>query len=352
MTAEGKPAVPGVDLEPALIESLDPYLSAHVPRFRGLRELTKFGLGQSNPTYLVTADSGEYVLRRKPPGRLLRSAHAIDRGFQVLHALHGSAVPVPRPIHYCSDAGVIGSEFYLMEYVRGRVFNDPALPEVSRSTRTRMYDGMNQVLVALHQVDVAAAGLADYGRPGRYFERQIKRWTEQYRAAETERHGDMEQLIEWLPANLPPDDGQVALVHGDYRLDNMIFDAQGQVAALLDWELSTLGHPCADLAYQCAQWRLPSGALRGLKVVDRAAIGLPTEQQYLECYCTRRGVPPPSACDWRFYLVISLFRLASICQGVYKRGLDGNASNPLALEFGARAALTMAAAVEIVLESR
>jgi len=329
--------------------SLDEYLRRHVEGFSGLRAVGKFADGQSNPTFLVVADSGEYVLRSKPLGRLLKSAHAIDREFRVLSALHGGPVPVPRPIHYCSDEQVIGTEFYLMDYIRGRRFSDPELPEVSNRTRSTVYEAMNQVLGALQEIDVVAVGLKDFGRPDAYFERQVRRWTEQYRAAETEKRPDMERLIEWLPANVPLDEGKVSLVHGDFRLDNMIFDEEGiRVLAVLDWELSTLGHPLADLAYQCAQWRLPPGILRGLKGVDRKAFGIPAEREYVENYCKRRSAPSPSASEWCFYLAVSLFRLASICQGVYKRGLEGNASSPIALELGAKASIIMAAAVEII----
>jgi aminoglycoside phosphotransferase (APT) family kinase protein len=251
----------------------------------------------------------------------------------VLKALSGGPVPVPQPLLHCANPAVIGSEFYVMDYVGGRVFWDPALPDVDVAMRARIYDEMNRVLAALHQLDPAALGLADYGRPGRYFERQIRRWTDQYRASETERRPDVERLIEWLPRSLPPDDGQASLVHGDFRLDNMIFDEAGQVMALLDWELSTLGHPYADLAYQCAQWRLPAGALRGLKGVDREALGVPSENAYVAAYLGRRGLPS-GITAWEFYLVLSLFRLAAICQGVYRRGLAGNASSTAALEFG------------------
>lgn len=327
---------------------LQAYLETQLDDFRGLKKVTKCSGGQSNPTYLLTTEWNRYVLRRKPLGHLLPSAHVVDREFRVLKALHSSPVPVPRPFLYCADQSVIGSEFYLMEFVDGRGFWDPTLPEVDPRTRAAMYDDMNRVLASLHQLDPNAIGLADYGRPGRYFERQIRRWTEQYRASETEQRTDMERLIDWLPASLPPDDGQVSLVHGDFRLDNMIFDDSGRVIALLDWELSTLGHPFADVAYQCAQWHLPAGLLRGLKGVDRKPLGIPSDEEYVESYCRRRGLA--GIPNWHFYLAFSLFRLAAICQGVYRRALDGNASDPSATGFGDRTRVIAAHAVELLPE--
>lgn len=332
--------------------TLEPYLAEHIAGFGRLREIQRFSGGQSNPTYLLTADSSRYVLRRKPPGQLLKSAHAVDREFRVLRALGNSdvsAVPIARALHFCADDTVIGSAFYIMEYVPGRVFWNPELPEVDTTTRATMYDEMNRVLVEVHRVDANGVGLSDFGPPANYFERQIRRWTEQYRACETQRRPDVDRLIEWLPKSLPADDGQVSLVHGDFRLDNMLFDDSGRVVALLDWELSTLGHPYADLAYQCAQWRLPAG-LRGLEGIDRRLLGIPTESEYLAAYCRRRGLP--TIPGWHFYLALSLFRLAAICQGVYRRGLDGNASGSAALEFGEKIAVIAAHAVEILAEPR
>ncbi len=308
---------------------LGPYLEANVPGFRGLRAVEKFKSGQSNPTYRLSADSGDYVLRAKPPGQLLKSAHQVDREFRVIKALGATGFPVPEVLHLSGEDSPIGRMFYVMAFVDGRILWDPALPEVSDpAERGAMYDAMNATLAALHAVDVEAAGLADYGRPGSYFERQIGRWGGQYRASETGTVPDMETLMAWLETNRPPDDGIVSLVHGDYRLDNMIF-ARGEpkVIAVLDWELSTLGHPYADLAYQCMQWRLPhASGFRGLGGIDRKAIGLPTEEEYVAAYCRRRGIDGIG--DWTFCLAFSFFRLAAICQGVYKRALDGNASNP------------------------
>jgi len=312
--------------------ALGPYLEQHVPGFAGLEAIEKFSAGQSNPTYLIKAESGRYVLRAKPPGQLLKSAHMVDREFRVMKALAGSGVPVPNVLYLSGEDTPIGRMFYVMAFLDGRIFWDPVLPEIlDNAGRTAIYDAMNATLAALHSLDIERVGLADFGKPGNYFERQFGRWTSQYRASETEPVPDMERLIGWLTENMPDDDGQVSLVHGDFRLDNMIFakDAPA-VIAVLDWELSTLGHPFADLAYQCMQWRLPhkSGfrSQRGLGGIDRAALGLPSERDYVERYCERRGIGRPG--HWTFYLAFSFFRFAAICQGVYRRALDGNASNP------------------------
>lgn len=317
-----------LDLD-TLFPDLAPYLEAHVPGFHGLQSVHKFNAGQSNPTYRVEAASGRYVLRAKPPGELLKSAHQVDREFRVMKALKGTAVPVPQMLHLSSDDSPIGRMFYVMDFIDGRILWDPALPELaSNDERAAASDAMNRVLAALHDVDVAAVGLSDFGRPGSYFERQLTRWSSQYRASETDKIDDMERLIAWLEKNLVADDGIVTLVHGDYRLDNLVFAAdRPDVIAVLDWELSTLGHPYADLAYQCMQWRLPhASGFRGLGGIDRAAAGLPSEADYVARYCERRGIPGID--NWVFYLAFSFFRLAAICQGVYKRALDGNASNP------------------------
>lgn len=327
---------------------LDSYLRHHIDGFVGLRSLQKFAGGQSNPTYHLIASSGEYVLRRKPPGKLLKSAHAVDREFRVISALADTAVPVAKAYHLCEDEDITGSMFYVMSFVDGRVLWDPALPELDNAQRAAIYDEQNRVLAALHSVDIAAVGLADFGKPGNYFERQVGRWAKQYIASETETIKPMNQLIEWLPANMPQDDGRVSLVHGDYRIDNMIFHHDSaDMLALVDWELSTLGHPYADLAYQCMQWRLPNAAgTRGLADVDRAALGIPGEQQYIETYCLRTGQSGIS--DWTFYLAFSFFRLASIVQGVKKRALDGNASSKRALEVGKMTRPLALAAVELI----
>jgi aminoglycoside phosphotransferase (APT) family kinase protein len=319
-------------------EKLSAYLQQHIDDFRGPLTAEKFAGGQSNPTYLITAASGKYVLRRKPPGVLLKSAHAVDREFRVMSALVQSAVPVPKMHLFCDDDSVIGSMFYVMDYIDGRIMWDAALPEQSNTERSAIYDAMNQVLADLHNVDVEAVGLSDYGRPGNYFERQLSRWTSQYRASETLAIPAMETLIQWLAENLPPDDGLVCINHGDFRLDNMMFDRnEPKVLALLDWELSTLGHPYADLAYQCMQLRIPTtAAIPGLGGMDREALGIPSEKNYVKRYCERRGIAGID--HWVFYLAFSFFRLSAILQGVYKRALDGNASSQKAINYGALAA--------------
>jgi len=310
------------------------YLEQQVPGFKGPLEARKFAHGQSNPTFFIQAASGNYVMRRKPPGELLKSAHAVDREFRVMSALAETDVPVAKTYHLCTDDSVVGSMFYLMDYVDGRVMWDPSLPEQPPATRAAIYGEMNRVLVALHSVDIDAIGLSDYGKPGNYFERQTGRWSQQYRASETEVIAEMEQLMEWLPTNMPADDGRIALVHGDFRLDNMLFDkTEPRVLALVDWELSTLGHPYADLAYQCMQLRMAhSETLPGLGGIDRHSLAIPTEDEYIAMYCERMSLD--SIPDWNFYLAFSFFRFAAILQGVKKRALDGNASSKNALQMG------------------
>ena len=271
--------------------ALDTWAKANVEGWRGPSMAKKFPTGQSNPTYLIEAASGRYVLRRKPPGKLLKMAHMIEREFRVLKRSKAVNYPAPRALALCEDGDVIGTAFYLMSFVDGRVLWDPALPELERPDRAQIYDSMNEGLARLHSIDVAAAGLSEYGKPGGYFARQYQRWTDQYRASETARVEDMERLIAWLADKVPADDGRVALVHGDWRIDNMIFDSRSpRLLAVLDWELSTLGHPLADLAYQCMQWRLPNGRYRGLGGVDRAANGIPTEAEYVAAYCKRMAL--------------------------------------------------------------
>lgn len=332
------------------VEAADSYFRSQLPALGPLRDTRKFAVGQSNPTYLLTTDTGRYVLRAKPVGRLLPSAHAVEREFRVLGALHGSPVPVPRPIHLCTDDTILGSVFYVMEYVPGQVYLDPTMPGADVTLRRAVYAGAASVLAALGRIDPVAVGLGDYGRPGGYFERQVRRWTKQYRATETECRPDMEELIAWLPLHLPPDTGVARIVHGDFRLDNLVVGEHGEVLAVLDWELSTLGHPYADLAYQCAQWRLPAGEMHGLKGVKREALGLPGEDEYVAAYCKSLGLARIE--HWNTYLAVSLFRLAAIYQGVYRRGLDGNASSAEATGFGRKTDIIAAHAVEIIASVR
>ena len=330
------------------LEALRAYLKSRLPEIGHLQAAEKFSDGQSNPTFLLRTSLGQYVLRRQPPGELLKSAHAVDREYRVMRALRDSAVPVPRALHLCTERDVIGSLFFVMSYEPGRIFWDPALPDSSPAERAAIYAEMNRVLAALHDVDVEAVGLADYGRPGNYFERQVGRWSGQYRTSETTPIAAMDRLMEWLPRNLPPDDGRVSLIHGDYRMDNIIFDADSPRArALLDWELSTLGHPYADLAYQCMQWRMARDCvIPGLGDSDRAALGIPDESTYVAQYCERRGIDGIDG--WNFYLVFGFFRFAAILQGVQKRALDGNASSDKAFAYGALAPRLAEMALDII----
>lgn len=304
------------------------WMAEHVPGFVGPLSAVKFDVGQSNPTYRLEGGSGSYVLRRKPEGVLLKSAHAVDREFHMQRALAGSAVPVPRMVALCEDESVIGSMFYVMEHVAGRTIADPSMPSQSPEARAAIMAQMAAVLAAIHDVDVAAVGLADYGPPGDYYERQFSRWVKQYRASETGSVPAMEALIGWLADHMPGDDGQRVLVHGDYRIDNLLFEPDGvRCLAVLDWELSTLGHPFADLAGVIMQWRLPPGDEgRGLAGVERAAAGLPSDDAFVDAYCAARGIARPDR--FGFYVAFSFFRMAAILQGVKKRALDGNAANP------------------------
>lgn len=329
--------------------SLEHYLAANLPGFEGPLKAEKFSGGQSNPTFRISAGGKDYVLRRKPPGQLLKSAHQVDREYRVMKALAGTGVPVPRMHLLCEDESVIGTIFFVMEYLDGRIFWDPALPEMSNADRARTYDDMNRMLAALASLDPAAVGLGEFGRPGSYFARQTKRWTDQYRASETVKIPDMELLIDWLGKNMPADDGLVSVVHGDYRLDNMIFHpTEPRCLAVVDWELSTLGHPYSDIAYQCMQWRLPNeGNFRGLGGRDRTALGIPTEEEYVAKFCERMKIS--SIPIWTFCLVFNFFRLAAIIQGVYKRGLDGSASNrESALQRGAAVPMMAKMAVDLL----
>jgi aminoglycoside phosphotransferase (APT) family kinase protein len=297
----------------------------------------QFQGGQSNPTYRIRAGDRPYILRRKPPGNLLPSAHAIDREYRVMAALANTDVPVAKMVALCEDVSVVGTPFYLMEYIEGRVLWDPTLPGMAAAERAAHYDELNRVIAALHSVDFEAVGLSDFGRHGQYLERQVARWSKQYAATGTERIPAMDRLIEWLPAHLPAGD-ETRIVHGDYRLDNVIFHpTEPRILAVLDWELSTLGHPLSDFAYQLMAWRLAPQIFRGLKGVDLAALGIPSEEEYGAAYCRRTGraaIP-----DFEVYLIFNMFRIAAILHGVLARALQGNAASEDAIATGSRGKL-------------
>jgi aminoglycoside phosphotransferase (APT) family kinase protein len=306
---------------------LERHLADHVDGFRGPLEVRAFKGGQSNPTYLLRTPGHDYVLRRKPPGKLLPSAHAVDREHRVMTALRDTGIPVPVTRHLCTDDGVIGTWFFVMDRVEGRIFWEPTLPGLEPAERGAIYDAMNTVLAALHRVDYRAVGLEDFGKPGNYFARQIHRWTQQYRLSEGDRIEAMERLIEWLPENIPPGD-ETSIVHGDYKLDNMIFHpTEPRVVALLDWELSTIGHPMGDVSYHCMQWRT------AFKDVDLERLGIPALDQYLAAYCRRTGRERIE--HWNFYLAYNLFRGAGIAQGIAGRVRDGTAASAWASEVSA-----------------
>lgn len=316
------------------VKALERYMAANIEGFSGETVVEQFRTGQSNPTYQITSGSRRYVLRRKPPGELLPSAHAVDREYRVITALRESGVPVPRSYALCEDASVIGTAFYIMEHVDGRILWDPWLPEADRTERPALFTEMNRVIALLHKVDFEAVGLSDFGRTGNYFERQISRWTRQYRASETERIDAMEHLIDWLPANIPGDD-ESAIVHGDFRSANVIFHAtKPQIIAVLDWELSTIGHPLGDYAYHCMHRRLPQ-IVDGMLGLNLDELNIPSEEQYLADYCRLTGRQKVE--DWDFYIIFNMFRLAAINQGILARALAGTASSELAMEKGARA---------------
>jgi aminoglycoside phosphotransferase (APT) family kinase protein len=316
---------------------LEDYLRAHIAGFAGPLTVEQFKGGQSNPTFRVTAGGRRYALRRKPPGKLLPSAHAIEREYRVMSALSASDVPVPKTWCLCEDASVIGSAFYIMDCVDGRIFWDPALPGMSNAERAAIFAEMNRVIAELHRVDYRALGLGDYGKAGGYLTRQIARWTTQYRASETEKIEAMDRLIAWLPENVPRSD-ETTIVHGDYRLDNLIFHSgESRIVAVLDWELSTLGHPLADFAYHCMSWHLAGGPFRGMLGLDLPALGIPSEPDYVAAYRGRTGRERIDPDDWDFYLAYNLFRAAGIAQGIMRRALDGIATSAHALEAGGRA---------------
>ncbi|MDP6707339.1 MAG: phosphotransferase [Alphaproteobacteria bacterium] len=314
---------------------LQRYMEAHVEGFSGSLEVEQFRGGQSCPTYKLSAGGKSYVLRRKPPGKLLPSAHAVDRECRVISALYDTPVPVAKSYALSEDESIVGTAFYIMEWVEGRVFWEPTLPGLSKAERGAVYDAMNEVLAELHKVDYEAVGLGDFGRPGDYCARQISRWTKQYKASETEKIEAMERLIEWLPENIPGPD-ETTVVHGDYRLDNMIFHpTEPRVLAVLDWELSTLGHPLGDFTYQLMGWRLGGDLFRGVAGADLEALGIPSEAEYVAAYCRRTGRDGIDNLEW--YLAYNMFRLAGILQGIMGRALDGTAASEHAFEQGRRA---------------
>ena len=327
------------------VAALEAFLAAELEGFAGPLQVEQFKGGQSNPTYKLVTPKRAYVMRAKPgpAAKLLASAHAIDREFTVMRALHGSEVPVPRMHLLCVDETLIGRAFYVMEYMPGRVLWEQSLPAFDPPGRAAIYDEMNRVIAALHRVDVNASGLTGYGKPGNYFERQIGRWSKQYLASITEPIDAMARLMDWLPAHMPAsarDASQVAVVHGDFRLDNLVFDATDpRVVAVLDWELSTLGHPLADFSYHCMSWHIPPGGFRGIGGLDLAALGIPNERAYVQRYCERTGRGDADAvmADWNFYLAYNLFRMAGILQGIAKRVVDGTASSAQARQAAAGA---------------
>ena len=313
------------------------WLRANVEGYSGELAVEQFKGGQSNPTFLLSAGNRKYVMRRKPPGKLLPSAHAVDREYRVITALAQTDVPVAKSYALCQDDAVIGTAFYIMDYVAGRILWDPALPGMVPAERTAIFDEMNRVIAALHNVDYASVGLADYGKPGSYFARQIDRWSKQYRASETEKIEAMDNLMAWLPANIPAGD-ETSIVHGDYRLDNVIFHAsEPRILAVIDWELSTLGHPLSDFAYHCMTWRLSPGQFRGLQGHDLAALGIPGEADYVALYCRRTGRESIPAAEWEYYLAFNMFRLTAILQGIMARAMQGNAASQEAIDTGKRA---------------
>lgn len=326
--------------------ALERWLAKNVPGFEGPLAVRQFRGGQSNPTFWLGATSGSYVLRKKPPGALLPSAHAVEREHRVIAALEATDVPVPRALAMCEDASVIGTPFYVMNDVRGRIFWNVQLPEQTPEERRAIYDELARVLAAIHRVDYEAVGLGDYGRAGGYVARQVKRWSEQYVASRTDEVPAMEALLAWLPAHVPDTD-ETTLTHGDYRLDNIIFHAtEPRALAVVDWELSTLGHPLSDLAYTCMLYDVMLPRVGGLKGVDFASSGIPTEDDFVARYCRLTG--RDGVRDWPYFKAFSLFRLAAIAQGVYKRGLMGNASSEDAAMYGQAAGVLAGIACELV----
>lgn len=317
------------------VAALEAYMQQHVDGYAGPLTVEQFKGGQSNPTYKLMTPSQNYVLRRKPPGKLVKSAHAVDREYRVITALVDTDVPVARTFCLCEDDSVIGTAFYIMDCVEGRIFWDPALPDLSNGDRADIYSEMNRVIAALHSVDPHAVGLSDYGKSGNYFARQIGRWSKQYEASAAQRIEAMDKLIAWLPENIPPGD-DTRIVHGDFRIDNMIFHpTENRVVAVLDWELSTLGHPLADFAYHCMAWRMPPvGSMRGLAGQDLAALNIPSELEHMQLYAQRTDLGVPTPDEWDFYMAYNFFRLAGILHGILGRVKDGTAASKQAEAMG------------------
>ncbi|TAG32633.1 MAG: phosphotransferase family protein [Polaromonas sp.] len=342
------------------VQALSRYLSVHLPGFEGPLTVALFKGGQSNPTYKLVTPGKAYVMRAKPGpvAKLLPSAHAVEREFKVMKALQGTDVPVAEMHCLCEDESVIGRAFYVMAFVEGRVLWDQSLPGMTRAQRGEIYDEMSRVISALHRVNFAQRGLADFGKPGNYFERQIGRWSKQYAASITTPIPEMDRLMQWLPANIPltaRDEAMACIVHGDFRLDNLMFHpTEPRVLAVLDWELSTLGHPLADFSYHCMGWHIAPGAFRGIGGLDIVSLGIPQEDDYIQRYCERTGITTPDAlkADWNFYLAYNLFRLAAILQGIAKRVEAGTASSAQAAVSAAGAPVLASMAWSFALKSQ
>ena len=314
---------------------LEQFLRGKIDDWRGPLTVEQFKGGQSNPTYRIAAGGKRYALRRKPPGKLLPSAHAVDREYKVIKALHGAGFPVAKPWVLCEDESVIGTAFYVTDCVEGRVLWDQALPGMTPAERAAIWDELNRVIAQLHGIDYKGVGLEDFGKPGDYIARQVSRWTRQYQASELERIEEMNRLIEWLPLHIPAGD-ETSVVHGDFRLDNTVFHpTEPRILAVLDWELSTLGHPLADFAYHCMSWHIAPGKFRGIAGLDLSGLGIPTEEEYVATYCRR--TKRDRIGHWDFYLAYNMFRLAAILQGIMKRALDGTAASREAADAGKRA---------------
>ena len=317
-----------MSIDPFKKEKLLPYLENNIDGFSHLKNVKKFSIGQSNPTFLLETDTDSYVIRRKPDGPLLKSAHAIDREYRVQKALYDTPVPVAKMLHYCDDQSILGVDFYIMEFVDGVVYEDPALPSLANHDRAKVYSEINRGLSSLHEVNVDALGLTDFGADGNYYERQISRWAKQYLSSETEKISEMNEMMEELPKRIPMDNSPRSLVHGDFRLDNMIFDKnEPKLLAIIDWEICTTGHPIADLASLIMQWEQTAGKIsRGLQGVEREPLGIPSDENFIKEYCELRNIDYIK--DFNFYLAFCFFRMACVIQGVKKRALSGIAANP------------------------